>query len=1095
VWTKGIKICKIRFHSLPDKTMAKNTRNKKPKYYLNPNGEFVIENYNLAKPFANFFPGIAGKYGIPMWVFYVNRAQAISSFGTKDKDYSILEFFPANKSWQLVSSYGFRTFIKLTRDAKTVFYEPFQNSYQESGFNVTNRLYVSSYGLTLEEDNLTLGLRVKVEYFNIPNDSYAGLARIVTITNLGRRAKSIQVLDGLPQIVPFGTSNLFLKKLGRTIEAWMHVENLTNRVPFYKLDVDPTDRPEVIHIKGGNFYLGFLYEEGKVRIIKPIVDPQNIFGISANFCSPREFLASKNFTSPHKEITNSKMPCGFFLFNFKLAPGEEKVFYAVIGSMRSLELLNSSLKKITRRGYLAKKRQENKQVIEELQQDITTSSSSKVFDLYAKQTYLDNILRGGYPVKFGSDSVFYIYCRKHGDLERDYNKFQLQPAYLSQGNGNYRDMNQNRRCDVWFHPDINEENLIYFFNLLQSDGFNPLVVKGASFTLKGGTDLKFLLSGLLEEKYILRISPFLNKPFTPGELILFIEESKIKLNATYDEFLNLIMPSSVKTQEAEHGEGFWTDHWTYNLDLLEAYSGIYPEKYKQIFFDKKEFTFYDNTEVVRPRAEKYVLKAGLVRQLHAVTPDSAKREMIRKRTYQAHQVRTQYGTGEIYYTTLINKLLCLFVNKLASLDPFGCGIEMEADKPNWFDALNGLPALFGSSICETFELKRLTFLLRDTLKNSNLDKIYITEEIYVFMAGLNNLIKEYFNHNSPEKDYQFWDKSYALKEDYRHQTRFGFSGKELDLRVSELKVVLDNALQKINQGIDRALDAKTNIYYSYFLNGVKEYEIIKEHFVRPVKFTQKRLPLFLEGQMHALRLSQNLNQAKQLYGAVKRSQLYDNKLKMYKVTAPLQSMPEEIGRCRVFTPGWLENESIWLHMEYKYLLETLKQGLYKEFYQDFKNALIPFQKAESYGRSILENSSFLVSSAFPDKDMHGNGFVARLSGSTAEFLQIWLLMNCGSKPFLLNERGELNLRFEPVLAGWLFDLKGRYGFNFLSKVRIVYHNPKRKDTFGINAVKIIKITFNDKDENPVSLTQNTIPYPFSEQIRSRQISQIDLYLD
>jgi len=41
-------------------------------------------------------------------------------------------------------------------------------------------------------------------------------------------------------------------------------------------------------------------------------------------------------------------------------------------------------------------------------------------------------------------------------------------------------------------------------------------------------------------------------------------------------------------------------------------------------------------------------------------------------------------------------------NKAASLDPSGIGIEMEANKPNWYDSLNGLPGLLGSSISETF---------------------------------------------------------------------------------------------------------------------------------------------------------------------------------------------------------------------------------------------------------------------------------------------------------------------------------------------------------------------------------------------------------
>ncbi len=44
----------------------------KVKYYLDKSGEFVIENYNYAKPFFSFFPGIAGTWGIPAWVFYVN---------------------------------------------------------------------------------------------------------------------------------------------------------------------------------------------------------------------------------------------------------------------------------------------------------------------------------------------------------------------------------------------------------------------------------------------------------------------------------------------------------------------------------------------------------------------------------------------------------------------------------------------------------------------------------------------------------------------------------------------------------------------------------------------------------------------------------------------------------------------------------------------------------------------------------------------------------------------------------------------------------------------------------------------------------------
>jgi hypothetical protein len=1071
---------------------------KKVKYHLNANAQFLIDNYNFAKPLANFFPGIAGKYGIPMWVFYVNRGQAISCFGTDGKDGAILEFQPANKAWQQTSLLGFRTFIKLSEGKKELFYEPFHNGFVNQAFDITNQMSMSSYDLKLKEENSTLGINVKVEYFTIPQDSYAALVRTVTIKNTFKKTKKIQLLDGLPRIVPFGIANYFLKKLSRTIEAWMRVENLDHGIPFYKVDVDPLDRPRVIHIKGGNFFLSFLYEGKKAKITKPIVDPEPIFGQISDFSCPRQFLAQK-FKYPIKQQTQCKTPCGFAFLNFTLAAAEEKTFYSIYGNARSLELLNSSLKRIIAPGYLAAKNEENKRIIEELQEDVNTQSSSWEFDQYSKQTYLDNIIRGGYPSIFQSDhhqTVFYLYSRKHGDLERDYNKFQIQPTYFSQGNGNFRDMNQNRRCDIWFNPQIKDYDVIAFFDLLQADGFNPLVVKGVDFSLKEVDEFKAKIKGKLNETAFNKILTLLEKPFTPGEVILFLEENNIKLDIAKDEFLNILLSLSIKNPQASHGEGFWTDHWSYNLDLLESYLEIYPEKLKEIIFDKKEFIFYDNDAVVRPRSEKYILLDGKPRQLHAVARDPGKTDMIAKRTVQPHAVRTNYGQGEIYRTTLINKLFCVFVNKLASFDPQGLGIEMEADKPNWFDALNGLPALFGSSSCETFELKRLALFIKDALLVSNVERISLTEEVHNFLFSLSALLNENLNSSSADKDYQYWDKSYGLKEDYRQKTKFGFSGKETETSIKDILSVLENGLKKIEKGLEKARDSEKNIYYAYFINEVTGYSRLNDINIKPLKFVQKKLPFFLEGQMHALRLTNDLDQARKLYQATKLSSLYDKKLKMYKVTSPLKNMPEEIGRCRAFTPGWLENESIWLHMEYKYLLEILEQGLYEEFYADFKNVLIPFQKPERYGRSILENSSFLVSSAFPYKELHGNGFVARLSGSTAEFIHLWLLMNLGKKPFVLNDKKELNLKFAPKLAGWLFTKKEKtYSFRLLGKTLVVYHNPKRKNTFGKSAVVPRKIVFNDRNEKCIEILSDTITSPYAEQLRSQQIKRIDIFLE
>ncbi|TRZ48171.1 hypothetical protein D4Q80_04360, partial [bacterium] len=87
-----------------------------------------------------------------------------------------------------------------------------------------------------------------------------------------------------------------------------------------------------------------------------------------------------------------------------------------------------------------------------------------------------------------------------------------------------------------------------------------------------------------------------------------------------------------------------------------------------------------------------------------------------------------------------------------------------------------------------------------------------------------------------------------------------------------------------------------------------------------------------------------------------------------------------------------------------------------------------------------------------------------------------------------------NLRFAPILAGWLFKRDGAYEFNFLSKIRVTYHNPKRKDTFGKNAATVKKIVFRDKGGRPVEIPSGIIPHPYAEQIRSRQIKTLDIFL-
>ena len=47
---------------------------------LDQNGRYTLTNYGMMEPFCSFLPGVAGETGVPMWCYYVNRGQCISSF-------------------------------------------------------------------------------------------------------------------------------------------------------------------------------------------------------------------------------------------------------------------------------------------------------------------------------------------------------------------------------------------------------------------------------------------------------------------------------------------------------------------------------------------------------------------------------------------------------------------------------------------------------------------------------------------------------------------------------------------------------------------------------------------------------------------------------------------------------------------------------------------------------------------------------------------------------------------------------------------------------------------------------------------------------
>ena len=1054
---------------------------------------FAQRNYQRARPFSSFLPGVAGLGGKPMWAFYTNRGQCMASFGVRDREAAMLEFHPANKAYVLTSLLGFRTFIRLQGRTPAV-YEPFGPA-ADAG----QKLTVRAHEIEIEDLDVAKGLRTRVTYHTLPDNDLPALVRLVEITNIGSVTLTGHLLDGLPQVVPYGLKEALLKQLSRTMEAFAEVCHADQHLPFFKLKVEPGDVPDAKAIEAGFF--AFTHCEG--RSVPLVVDPDQVFGQDTGLRTPQAFAGCPEI-DPARGRHETMTACAFAALDVSLAPGQSMGWQSCFGEAPGWQAARHLQQIVgTDPLFLPNARRNNARLVSRLGAPLALIAGPATLDAYSRQAGLDNTLRGGLPVVIDGPHgprTLHVYTRKHGDMERDYNRFVVEPTPWSQGPANFRDVNQNRRCENYFHPGLDRANIQTFFNLLQLDGHNPLVVLPETFRLPQCRHAE--LAKAWPAGAARRWLDFLSVPFTAGALIEALRAGPESVDA--QRVCETILGLCDVLQAATHGEGYWVDHWIYNLDLLQSYQALYPDRMNALMFDAPDYVFYDDAWRVRSRDEKYQLRGdGTVRQFDALAhdPDKAARLLLRLRS--PHLVRTKHGQGDIYRTTLIIKLFSLLAIKSAMFDAFGAGLEMDADKPGWCDALNGLPGLFGSSTHEAWALGRGLLYCRAALDgHPGPQTLHLPVEISALIVDLTTI----FSAADPARFFPTWQALAERRERYRAQTHAGLDGTETPMPFAVLRAWIQAVEQTLARGLSSAVDA-SGLPVSYFahtatafkelvISSAKSGEKSPPAKVEVLDFSRHALPPFLEGAVHAMRSADSTDAARRLYKAVRASEIYDAALGMYRVNAPLEDEATEIGRIRVFTPGWLENASIFLHMHYKFLLETLRSGLAEEFFSDFKRGVVAFHNPAIYGRSPLENSSFIASSRFSDPSSHGQGFVARLSGATAEWICMVLHMGLGSAPFQM-EAGALQFAPSPSLVDWLFtnsDDTGhrpdRFGFMLFGTTWMIYHNPLKRSTFGPAGVAPVAFELSWPDGNVERHQGSILGQAHALAIRQGKLAQV-----
>lgn len=1047
---------------------------------------FILEDFDRKKPFSSFLPGVAGLKGVPLWTYYANRGQGITSLGSKDKNGSIIEFNPACIAYEKVSTQGFRTFIKINQQVIEIFGPRDEKS------NIKRTMYITGASFTIEEENIDQGYRYTIKYFGLPNMPLGALIRRVTLEALKDNLQ-FELLDGTTQILPQGISNGAYKDCGNLMRSWIDVYYQENNTPFYTMRASSSDEAEVKGVDSGNFFLA----KSDNKLMKTLSDLEIIFGYDSSRTIPVNFKTKsiKELLNQNQYVTN-KIPCAFVGLEKTLNKNEKISIDEMLGYLPSYNLLQNNLENILNENFFNQKEIEAETLIKDLTDDVKTETNYPLFDEYLRQSYLDNFLRGGYPVSLGKDhpTPYYIYSRKHGDPERDYNWFNLEPEYYSQGNGNFRDVNQNRRNDVIFNNFLKDKNIKLFMDLMALDGYNPLVINGSTYLINEGVSLETLstkILGNVNQKFI----NLLKYHFTPGAVINFFEKEEIKPILKDEEILDLIFENSTEQLEAVFGEGYWVDHFTYNLDLIETYLYVYPEKEHELLFKANDYRYFYNPVYVLPRKEKIGLTKDLKVRQYGSTKEITNEEKAKINYSPYHSNWVKNKEGNILEVNLAAKLVSLIVTKFTSRDPFGYGLMMEANKPGWNDAMNGLPGLLSSGVSESLELKRIIDYTTNAFKKYSEDHLKLPLELSTLVYKIKKYLIALNNHEMDQAEY--FNLSQDAVELYREQIKLGTVSDLIDYQAVDFLEILSLMQKEITDSIDK-LKKQTNILPTYLSYDVTEYEVVEGFTpyglqkINPKKYEMKFLPAFLESPARALKTNISKEEALKQYQNIKNSEMYDKVLHTYRTSVSLENETLEIGRIRAFTAGWLERESNFMHMTFKYLYGLLKAKLYDEFFEEIKTNFPPFMNSDQYGRSVFENSSFIATSCNPNPNVHGEGFVARLSGSNTEVLSMWLIMMFGEHPFKV-DNNLLTLTLKPVLPIDFFKEK-IVKTKFMKSIDVIYTNLTNLHSFDQNVDidhyeligldgKIAKVI-----NSPVIIGEDAID------VRNKKYSQINVYL-
>ena len=771
-------------------------------HYLEIDNEtyYKISNFDQMDPFFISLVSDADH-----WMFI--STQGGLTAGRIDAENALFPYYTDDKIKDGSDTTGSKTLLLVTQadsqGQQSKLWEPFSDRYQGL-YQISRNIYKNVYGDKLIFEEINHDLAITFRYCWMTSDKF-GFIKTSTLTNQGATQVSVDLVDGIQNLMPYGVETQAQNSISCLVDAYRKNELQADvGLGLYSMSSILVDRAEPSE-----------------ALSTTTVWSQGLKGSKKLLCSV-QLDDFRNGLALEQEVDIRGMRGAYFVnAEVTLAPGSDQSWHIIAEVNQGPSAVNN----------LSQYIEQDKHVRADISADIALGSHNlarivgNADGLQVTQDVLSanhhfsnvlfNVMRGGLfdnNYQIGkTDLVAFVsgfnrrvyqqfsdffaqlpntmqhrdllkaaakqgnanlerlcfeylpltFSRRHGDPSRPWNKFAIELKHedgskLLNFQGNWRDIFQNWEALSYSIPNFVESMICKFVNATTADGYNPY---------------------------------------------------RITTQGVDWEALDLEDPWS--------NIGYWGDHQIiYLLKFLEFSKDHHPGMLKD-FLTKDIFCYANVPYKIKPYQDL------LADPHNTIDYDDENEAIIEQRvaTLGADGKLIWDKSDQVLHVNLTEKLLVTVLAKLSNFIP-EAGIWMNTQRPEWNDANNALVG-YGVSMVTLYYTRRFQQYMLDLFSTLDVKAIAISEEVVTLL----NAIKTTFTDNqalltgkiNDADRKKILDSLGQAGTDYRNNLyQAGFSGGQVNIQVSDLINFTRLSLEYIDHSI-AANRRQDGLYHAYNL--------------------------------------------------------------------------------------------------------------------------------------------------------------------------------------------------------------------------------------------------------------------------------------